>query len=210
MDAHLVNVKYSGLSIGGLEGYGYFLDYDNTKIKSSQTLGLRFHGNQAVNDDWTVIYTAEFANQDDYKNREIDELCYYLGELGTKYKGWLAKVSYELQEGDGSNGFKTPLGTNHAFQGWADVFLSTPSIGLEDIYITVTGQLLGAKVVAIYHDFKTDEGRNDAGNEFDLLIAKTYAQSNTLGIKYANYNAGNATLSMSDTNKLWLFGQVEF
>jgi len=212
MDSHLVNIQYSGLPIGKLEGYGYFLEYEEQAYagKSSQTLGLRFSGAKAVSEDVKVIYTAEFAKQDDYKDGTMDDQNYYLGEVGAKYKGWLAKFSYEMQEGDGVSSFKTPLGTNHAFQGWADMYLGTPAQGLEDMYFTVVGKVLGAKIVAVYHDFETDVGGLDAGNEFDILAQKTFKEHYTVGVKYSDFDAGDVSLSKVDTEKFWLYGQVKF
>ena len=210
LDAHLINVQYTGLAMGKLEAYGYFLDYDDAKATSSKTFGLRLTGAQAVNDDWKLIYTAEFANQDDYKDGTMDDQSYFLGEIGAKYKGWLAKVSYELQEGNGTDSFKTPLGTNHPYQGWADQFLSTPATGLEDIYVTVVGEIMGTKLVAIYHDFETDKGSKNAGDEFDVLLTKTFNKHYTLGAKYADFDAGDTSLGKVDTEKFWLFGQVKF
>ncbi|NOQ81865.1 MAG: hypothetical protein GQ548_04995 [Methylophaga sp.] len=210
MDTHLVNIQYSGLSFGKLEGYGYFIDYDDKPAASSQTLGLRLSGAKAVSDDFKVVYTAEYANQNDYDDGTMDDQNYYLAELGGKYKGWLAKVSYEMQEGDGTDSFNTPFGTNHAYQGWADMFLTTPSEGLEDIYFTVVGKVLGAKVVAVYHDFETDKGSLDAGNEFDILAQKTFKEHYTVGVKYSDYNGDSEYASKVDTEKFWLYGQVKF
>jgi len=210
MDSHLVNAKYNGLPFGNLEGYGYFLEYEDAAAKSSKTLGLRFSGAQAVSEDVKVIYTAEYAKQDDYKDGTMEDQNYYLGEVGAKYKGWLAKFSYEMQEGDGTDSFKTPLGTNHAYQGWADIFLATPKEGLEDMYFTVVGNVLGAKVVAVYHDFETDYLGLDAGEEFDILAQKTFKEHYTLGVKYSDYDAGDASLGKVDTEKFWVYGQVKF
>ncbi|MBE9525772.1 MAG: hypothetical protein IME94_02270 [Proteobacteria bacterium] len=214
LNAHLVNVQYTGLDIAKLEGYGYFLDYNDKESISSQTLGLRFSGAKPLNDDVKVIYTAEFANQDDYKGGTMADQNYYLAEIGGKYNGWLAKLSYEMQEGDGTDSFKTPLGTNHAFQGWADMFLSTPAEGLEDIYFTVVGKVFGAKLVAVYHDFETDKGGLDAGNELDILVQKTFKEHYTLGVKYSDYNADDDYSAVNaksvDTEKFWLYGQVKF
>ncbi len=210
LDAHLFNAQYSGLSVGKLEAYGYLLDYEDAKTSSSQTFGLRLSGAQPVNDDVKVIYTAEYASQDDYKDGTMDEQGYYLVELGAKYKGWLAKLSHEVQEGDGVSSFKTPLGTNHAYQGWADQFLTTPAQGLEDTYITVVGNLLGMKLVAAYHDFETDEGGLDAGSEIDVLLQKSFAKYYTVGVKFADYNADDEYAATVDTQKFWLFGQVKF
>lgn len=212
MDSHLFNAQYTGLPIGTLEAYGYLLDYNDVakKASSSETFGARLSGAQSVNADWKVIYTAEYANQSDYKDGVMDDQNYYLAELGGKYKGWVAKFSYEMQEGDGTYSFKTPLGTNHAFQGWADIFLSTPSKGLEDMYVTVVGNVMGVKVVGVYHDFETDTDSLDAGNEFDILAEKAFNKHYTVGVKYADYNAGDAALGKVDTEKFWLYGQVKF
>ncbi|MFW5446877.1 MAG: alginate export family protein [Methylophagaceae bacterium] len=210
LDGHLVNIQYTGLPIGKLEGYGYFLDYNDKEAISSQTLGLRLSGAQPLNENVKIIYTAEYANQDDYKDGTMDDQSYYLAELGAKYNGWLAKASYEMQEGDGTDSFKTPLGTNHAFQGWADQFLATPAQGLRDIYFTVVGKVLGAKVVVVYHDFETDKGSLDAGDELDILVQKTFKQHYTVGVKYSDYDADSEFAAKVDTEKFWLFGQIKF
>jgi hypothetical protein len=210
MSTELFNVQYSGLPMGKLEGYAYLIDNQDTVTASSETFGVRLSGAQAVNADWKVLYTAEYANQSDYKDGVMDEQNYYLAELGGKYKGWLAKISYEMQEGDGEYSFKTPLGTNHAFQGWSDMFLTTPKQGLEDMYFTLVGNVMGVKVVAVYHDFETDQGGLDAGNELDILAQKTFNKHYTLGVKYADYNTGDAALGKVDTEKFWLYGQVKF
>jgi hypothetical protein len=212
MDSHLFNAQYKGLPIGTLEGYAYLLEYEDAPANSTKTIGVRLSGAQPVSEEVKVIYTAEFAKQDDYKDGTMDDSQnYYLGEVGFKYKGWLAKASYEVQEGDGTDAFTTPLGTNHAFQGWADMFLNTKAAtgnrGLEDMYFTVAGKVLGAKVVAVYHDFETDEGSVDAGDEIDLLVEKTFNKHYTVGAKYSDYNADDILV---DTEKFWLYGQVKF
>ncbi|MCX4188115.1 hypothetical protein [Methylophaga sp. OBS4] len=213
MDTHLFNIQYSGLPIGKLEGYTYLLDYTDApddNAASRATYGLRLSGAQAISDAAKVLYTAEYATQDDYADGEMDSQDYYLLELGGKYKNWLAKVSYEVQEGDGTFSFRTPLGTNHAFQGWADQFLNTPTQGLEDLYFTVAGNVFGAKLVAVYHDFETDESSLDAGNELDILLEKTFKEHYTVGVKYADYNADKEFPSLVDTEKFWVYGQVKF
>jgi hypothetical protein len=212
MDSHLFNVQYGGLPFGNLEGYAYLLDYedaaDNNK-NSTATYGLRLSGAAPVNDSLKAVYTAEYATQDDYADGEMEQQDYYLLEFGGKYKGWLAKLSYEVQEGDGTDAFRTPLGTNHAFQGWADLFLNTPAQGLKDTYFTVVGDVMGAKLVAVYHDFETDEDSLDAGNEFDIHLKKTFEQHYTLGVAYADYNA-DKEFGLVDTEKFWVYGMVKF
>ncbi len=210
MDSHLFRGVYKGFSAGTLEGYAYLLDFEDAPAIGTKTLGLRWNGAVPINDGFNIIYTAEFARQDDYRDGTMDAQNYYLAEIGGKYKGWMAKLSYELQEGDGTDSFKTPLGTNHPFQGWADQFLSTPSQGLQDIYLTVVGKVFGAKVVGIYHDFETDKGSLDAGSEFNLLVVKKFMKHYKIGAAYADYNADSEFGSRVDTEKFWVWGQVNF
>lgn len=211
VEAHLLNAQYSGLPFGKLEGYGYLLEYEDAEATSSKTLGLRLSGAPAINDAWNLVYTAEYARQSDYKGGTMDAQDYYLAELGAKHKGWMAKLSYEVQEGDGTDSFKTPLGTNHAFQGWADQFLNTPPEGLKDIYLTVVGNVFwDAKLIVSYHDFETDQDSLDAGNELDVSLEKTFNQHYTVGVKYADYQADDEFPRLVDTEKFWVYGQVKF
>ena len=209
VEGHLLSAQYSGFSIGMLSAYAHLVDYDDAEAISNKIIGVRLAGAQPVTEDFKVIYTAELAKQDDYKDGTQEDHDYYLAELGGKYKGWLAKVSHEVQEGDGTTSFKTRLGTNHAYQGWADQFLATPAEGLEDTYVTVVGKVLGAKLVVAYHDFETDEGSIDAGEELNVLLAKKFGKHYSLGVKYADYDAGDLAGKV-DTEKFWVFGQVKF
>ena len=48
------------------------------------------------------------------------------------------RVGWERLSGSEREGqFQTPLATLHAFNGWADKFLSTPVNGIEDLYFRV-------------------------------------------------------------------------
>ncbi len=210
MDSHLFRGVYDGFSAGKLEAYAYLLDFEDAPTIGTKTIGLRWNGAAPLNDDFKLIYTAETARQDDYKDGTMASQNYYLAELGGKYKGWMAKLSYEMQEGDGTDSFKTPLGTNHPFQGWADQFLSTPAQGLRDIYVTAVGKVFGSKLVVIYHDFETDEKSLDAGSEFNIMVTKKFMKHYTLGAAYADYNADSEFASKVDTEKFWLFGQLKF
>jgi len=53
---------------------------------------------------------------------------------GALLAGLTGLVGYEVLEGNGAIGFATPLATLHAFNGWADMFLTTPANGLKDLY----------------------------------------------------------------------------
>ena len=69
----------------------------------------------------------------------------------------MLKFDYEVLEGDGRGSFITPLATAHAFQGWADRFLTTPLDGIKDAYFTAIGTgVFGGKVIVSYHMLESD------------------------------------------------------
>ncbi len=115
-----------------------------------------------------------------------------------------ATLGYELLGSDnGMYGFTTPLATAHKFNGWADIFLGTPAVGLEDIYVTVAGKAAGGKWAVTYHDFSADEGKADLGSEIDAVYGKSFSKNDSGGIKLAMYSAGDSGV---DTDKNLVMG----
>jgi hypothetical protein len=147
-------------------------------------------GSKGLGKKWTVLYTAEYAKQGDASDNPIDiDAKYYLGELGATYQvghkflsAVTVKGSYEMLEGEGVVGgtnraFQTTLGTNHAFQGWANRFLVTPANGIRDFFVTVrAGLYSGATAIFMYHDFSSDYNDYDYGVEYDAVLEKPFAK----------------------------------
>ncbi|MFK8067308.1 MAG: hypothetical protein AB8D52_03605 [Gammaproteobacteria bacterium] len=221
-DSHLINVQYDGFSNTKIEAYAYLLDFDNAAAFSTDTYGLRANGGIPINEKVKAIYTAEYATQSDSAdNPNSIDADYYLAEvganfkLGGSFKDLTLKLSHEVMEGNGgADRFVTILGTNHAFQGWADRFLVTPGTGIKDTYVTAVLKAFGAKFVVSYHDLDSDEGSYDYGNELDLLALKTIGKHYTVGLKYADYdadnNSNNSGAQAADTTKFWAFVQMKF
>jgi len=207
INAHIFNVNYKGWSAGTLTGYGYFLDFNNAPTTSQKTFGLRFSGSKQL-DFIKILYTAEFAKQDEYKdsNNSIDSEYIFL-EIGADVSFLTAKLGYEQLGEDAFSGFETPLATKHAFNGWADQFLGTPAAGLRDIYFLLSGKIHGINLTCVYHDFQSDLGSIGYGTELDFLAVKKFGKSYSIGAKYADYNADNFSV---DTEKLWLWTQIKF
>ena len=206
---HLLNISYAGLPFGKLSAYGYFLDFVDTPDNSNSTLGLRFAGNTAMSDDVKLLYTLELAQQSDYKDgADTIDYDYSMIELGATVSGVTAKIGQEtLGSNDGDGAFFTPLATAHAFNGWADKFLATPANGLVDTFVSVGTKVGGVKLLAVYHDYTSDEENIDYGTELDLLVAKKINKKYTLLGKYASYSADDHA---TDTDKLWLMAQATF
>ncbi|MDF1819352.1 MAG: alginate export family protein [Immundisolibacteraceae bacterium] len=225
MNSHLLNVAYSGLELGKLTAYGYWLGFDDNSAigpgAGTRTLGVSFDGSKLLNDDFKLIYRAELADQSDYDDgASTNDADYQLGELGIKYKKFTVKVGQETLEGDGTYGFSTQLATGHKFNGWADNFLATPRDGLEDTYVTAIGWLGGVKLLATYHWFESDKDSYDYGEELNLLAVKKINKQFTVGAKYADYETdtnsallarvGGTGPAAIDREKFWLWGAYQF
>jgi hypothetical protein len=113
----------------------------------------------------------------------------------------------EQLDGIGTNKtFDTPLGTNHAFQGWADLFLVTPKNGIQDVFATVSSTLDRGEVVltGVYHDLLTIPGRSGTAMN-GIFRRPKFGKHYSLLAKYAYYSAGDYnqadTFINTDTQK---------
>jgi len=220
-NSHFINVQYGGFSFGKFEAYAYLLDFDNSAANSLATYGVRFSGSAPVSEKTNFIYALEYAMQDDYADNpaSVDE-DYFLGEVGIALKpgngidSLTLKFDYEFFEGDGTTSFRTPLATAHAYQGWADRFLTTPADGIEDMYITAIASILGFNLTASYHDLGSDNLDYDYGEEIDIQVTKALNKHFTLGLKYANYdadgNVNNSGAPAADASKFWAWLQFKY
>ncbi|MGZ9100445.1 MAG: hypothetical protein ACXW3O_12145, partial [Brevundimonas sp.] len=137
-DSHLINVE-TPTPAGKLTAYGYLLDFSNAPPQSSATWGARLEGSRTLSSDWSAPYVLEYARQSEYgANPARFDLDYGLVSAGLKRGPLSGILALERLDGNGAQAFQTPLATLHAFQGWADVFLTTPRDGLRDVSTTVT------------------------------------------------------------------------
>jgi hypothetical protein len=98
--------------------------------------------------------------------------------------------------------FRTPLATLHAFQGWADKFLTTPDLGINDVFATVKYKAGKWNLTGVYHDFSSDVGSVDYGTEFDLSAGTKLTDNYGLLFKGAFFSG--ETGGIPDTNKFWI------
>ena len=157
-------------------------------------------------DKWKLLYTGEYAKQNDYAGGDARIDAYYLrlgvgGQLGD----FALRVDRELlSSNDGLYAFQTPLGTNHLFQGWADQFLTTPRQGIRDTFLSASAKIQKAQLLAEYHDFESDFGSIDFGDEFDVGVSYPLMRKLTGKLEYADYKAGDTASGKVDTRKFWL------
>jgi hypothetical protein len=91
----------------------------------------------------------------------------------------------------------------HAFNGWADKFLSTPDAGIKDSYLTAKIPVGKWKLTAVFHDFAAETGSGDYGTEIDLSAARKLSDRYSLLFKGAFFSADSAS-AYTDTDKLWI------
>jgi len=213
-DANLFNVSYSALPIGKLTAYAYLLDFNEHDLTApqrapyadTQSYGLRLTGSRAMASA-KLLYTLEYAKQNAYHDASGIDEHYYLAEVGTEIRSITVKLTQEMLGGNGHSAFQTPLATLHAFNGWADKFLTTPANGLVDNFLSVGTSLSGIQYLAMYHDFQADHGSADYGRELDVQASKKLTPYLTLLLKYANYNAEDYA---RNTKKYWVMSEINF
>jgi hypothetical protein len=208
-NSHVLNLKLTKLPVGALTVYGYLLDFDNAPQLSADTYGARYDGSHALGEKMKFGWALEYALQQDAgDNPARIDANYSLIELSLKSAAAGALVGREVLSGESGTftpaanpAFQTPLATLHKFQGWADKFLTTPSAGIEDVYVGVNGSLAGFNAQAVWHDFKAEATSLDYGTEIDLSVSRKFAQRYEVLLKYADYSADGL---FTDTRKLWL------
>ncbi|MGH8135953.1 MAG: hypothetical protein ACRER4_06365, partial [Steroidobacteraceae bacterium] len=192
-----------------LSFYGYFLDFDDAAQLSADTYGLRYDGSHAAGEKLKFGWVLEYAQQKDAgANQASIDASYSLIELSLKAAAAGVTIGREALSGESGTftattnpAFQTPLATLHKWQGWADKFLTTPSAGIEDVYVEVNGSLAGWNGQAVWHDFQAEATSLDYGTELDLSVSRKFAQHYEVLLKYADYSADGL---FTDTQKFWL------
>lgn len=204
-------VKAGPISI---KAFSYLIDYDTRLAFSSQTYGALASGSIPLGESLKLDVKASYAKQSDYGDNPTDyDADYIAASLGAGVAGFSLTAGYEELGSDGGiAAFQTPLATLHAFNGWADVFLTTPAAGLRDYYASVgkkfgnAGPLKGLNAKVVYHKFESDFGGLDYGSEWDASFGFKLGKMGILA-KYANYNADALG---TDTKKFWLQAGISF
>ena len=206
LDGHLLNVSQA-VPLGLLTAYGYLVENHDIATLSTRTFGARWTGAQplaGVKLGWTL----EYARQSDWANNPAQQnASYRLIEPSLEWRAVAFKAGWEVLGGNGRYGFSTPYATLHAFNGWADLFLTTPVDGLDDRYVSAGAKLGKSNWVVAAHDFHADRGGRHYGREFDASLAYPLFAHAVGLVKYAEYrNDGFAF----DTRKLWVSLEYAF
>ncbi len=210
---HFLNAHYHGIPYGTLGAYFYYLDLDGAPALSGSTAGLFFDGSHPLTEDLKLLYRLEYAFQTN--NAATGNVSfwenYWHARLGLDYQGWQGGFGFENLGGNGTRAFQTPLATLHAFNGWADVFLTTPANGLRDYYIWTEAPLPSRiKARLELHLFTTQSTGQTLGREAGISVSRPLTSNLSATIKAAYYDGQNgaAPAFSADRTKFWL--QLDF
>jgi hypothetical protein len=208
-DSHLLDVRSTSLPVGTLVFHAELLDFEDAPQLSLDTVGLRYEGERGVMGEWKGGWALEYAQQRDAGANAAEVDAYYgLAELRLQTAALGFTAGYEVLSGERGTftattnpAFQTPLATLHAFQGWADKFLTTPSAGIEDLWLGVNGKLAGWNLKLVWHDFGAEATGAGYGSEWDASVSRKFAERYELLVKYADYSADEL---LTDTRKVWV------
>ncbi len=205
LSTHLFNLAWKR-DAHQLTGYAYLHEDLDVVAASTATYGLRWTGSRLRDGDgWG--WTLEAAQQREHAGNPLSfEHDYWLVEPTFTSRGITWRAGWEHLGGDGTHALQAPLGTLHAFNGWADKFLVTPAGGLEDRWLGAGGKFgRGAYAGAFnwnvaWHDYRADRGSR-YGTEWNASLGFPLREGLTALIKFADYRSDGFA---RDTGKWWL------
>lgn len=169
--SHVVSGSYDGLPFGKVTAFALMLDLTNAagSDRSNHSYGAILEGTLFAE---PFSYRAEYGYQTDAFDSTLDYAAHYL-HLSASAESGPARLTlgHERLGSDNGTGYQFPTGTNHPFNGYADLFGKTPAAGLGDTYLRLSADLTEATSAAIdYHYFGAADGGGTLGHEVDLVL----------------------------------------
>jgi len=183
--SHLFNASYTGIEGLTLGGYAYIMNFEDLSAWDNNTFGV-----SAKKDVLGVTLYGELAWQDKAGIAGTEEAL-YAHVTATKAFG---SHSFTLGVEHLDAGFKTPLCTLHAFNGFADVFLAGRANGshngLTNPYLMHSMPIFwGMKWINTVHAMGDNEISDDYGWEYDSALSKKFNSNFTAIAKLAWFNS---------------------
>jgi hypothetical protein len=213
----------AGAKVGPVQvkAFSYLLDYDPqeqlgalaTGNADTQTYGVRVTTSLPLTKTVKLNLAASYARQSNWQDNPASYgVDYIAAEAGLATGPATLTAGYEQLGSNGARAFQTPMATLHKFNGWADLFLTTPAGGLVDWYggaalkFPKVKALPGLNAAVTYHRFESDVGSVHYGDEWDASLGFKLGRIGVLA-KVADYDAD---LFGVNTRKLWLQMELAF
>jgi hypothetical protein len=199
-DSHLLNASYTVAPPLKLEGFVYALDFANSQINNSITEGGKVSGKANLG-TVQLVYNGTYADQTGYHSGSTPhfDLGYYDVDAAAIYGPLTGKAGYEVLEGNGVRGFTTPLATTHAFNGWADAWVSPGGNksfvdGIKDLNLTAAVRppvkcqyFFNPELTFVYHDFDDEKTGAYLADEYDFQATAQITAKLSILAKYADF-----------------------
>lgn len=182
--SHLVNLSYTGIKDLTLGAYAYIMNFQNPGFWDNNTFGLL-----AKKELFGIAFHGEIAWQDKAGTAGTEDALYAHG-IATKTVG-SHTISLGIEHLDA--GFKTPLATLHAFNGYADVFIAGRANGnhngLTDTYLSHCMPLFwDMKWLNSLHLMGDNQISAGYGWEYDSVLTKKFNDHFTAIAKLGWFN----------------------
>ncbi len=212
-DSHLLHGRYNLSGVSSISAYLYALNNESFSDLSSNTFGLKYQLSVKP-DKFKYDLTIESATQQDAANNTLAYQAGYLFvEAKVQYKSNHFGFSHEHLGADNQIQFATSLGSNHKFQGWADVIGGYGSSqGLNDSVFSYGGRNGKLRWSVDYHVFFDKSLDQHLGSELDIEVAYRFNRKWEAKLALAEY-AGSTGLSVAhrtQSNVRTLFTTVSY
>ena len=183
--AHLFNASYAGIKGLTLGGYAYIMNFEDVGAWDNNTFGLSAKG-----DLLGLTLYGELAWQDKAGVLGSEDAMYAHANVSKTFGSQTLTVGLEHLDA----GFKTPLATVHAFNGFADVTdaarISGAHNGLTDVYVSHTIPLFcGIKWMNVLHAMGDNDLTGGYGWEYDSVLTKKFDDHFTAIAKFAYFDS---------------------
>ena len=206
-DSHLLNVAYQVAPPLKVEGFLYALDFSNAqpttlanpRLSGGLTAGARANGHGPIG-PLTLGYDLTWARETSYRGQTPPYgLDFWQGDVSATLGIATARVDYEQLDGNGAQGFTTPIGTTHNFQGWADAFAAdggnkTEVDGIRDTNVSLqlsppwkAPLLSHLQAIVRYYDFHAQLTGAYLANEWDAQVQAEITKGLTAQVTYAEF-----------------------
>lgn len=182
---HLINGSYAGFKGITLGAYVYIMNFEDVGAWDNNTFGISAKG------AWCgVKLYGELAYQDK-AGLAAEEDALYAHTTAT-YEFWKQSLTVGVEHLDA--GFKTPLATVHAFNGFADAFaggrISGAQNGLTDVYVSHTVPIFyGIKWLNALHAYGDNSISTGYGWEYNSVLTKKFDDNFTAIAKFAQFES---------------------
>ncbi|MES2475251.1 MAG: hypothetical protein V4640_05690 [Verrucomicrobiota bacterium] len=204
-DVNLFNANYTGFKGFSLTGYSYIMNFQENSAWDNNTFG-----GIAKTDQFGLTLYGEVAFQDHASLTSDGNAWYGHGTVTKAFGPQSLTVGVESL----GAGFKSPLATLHAFNGFADAFvggrMNGSQNGLTDCYVTHTLPIFwGMKWVNALHAYGDNEVSAGYGWEVNSVLVKKFNDNFTALAKLAYFDAdedpyvgGSAGAPLPDTTRI--------